>query len=79
MFASANYPDVIMRRAVTINGKEEYGPEGIFLNLKPLIEKNAPNLQKRMNEHPAIESAITAIDGNIYALPYYVRTSIQNP
>lgn len=79
MFASGDYPDVIMRRAVTIREEEKYGSEGTFINLKPLIEKYAPNLQKRMNEHPEMESAMTAMDGNIYGLPAYVRTSTQSP
>lgn len=78
-FATGNYPDVFMRSAVTIREEEKYGPEGVFIDLKPYIDDYAPNLKKRMAEHPEIESAITAMDGNIYGLPAYIRTSTQNP
>ena len=76
--ASGEYPDVIMRE-ISINDEETYGPQGVFQNLKPLIEQYAPNLTKRLQEHPDMKAAITAIDGNIYALPYYMQTSTLNP
>lgn len=76
--ASGEYPDVFLRGDVT-KDEDVYGPQGIFMNLKPLIDKYAPNLKKRMEEDRNIKAAITAIDGNIYALPYYVNTSTRNP
>ena len=76
--ASGEYPDVIMREA-TINDEDTYGPQGVFINLKPLIEQYAPNLTKRLEEHPDMKAAITAMDGNIYGLPYYMQTSTMNP
>lgn len=76
--ASGEYPDVIMRQ-VTINDEDTYGPQGVFINLKPLIEEYAPNLTKRLEEHTDMKAAITAMDGNIYGLPYYQQTSTLNP
>ena len=76
--ASGEYPDVFMR-SMTINDEEKYGSQGIFIDLTPLIESYAPNLKKRMEEHPDIKSAITSLNGSIYGLPSYIRTSTQNP
>lgn len=76
--ASGEYPDVFLRD-MSITDEEKYGSQGIFIDLTPLIEKYAPNLQKRMEEHPDIKSAITSLNGKIYGLPAYIRTSTQNP
>ena len=46
-----------------------YGTQGLLAPLNPLIEANAPNLQKLLREQPAIAQSITTPDGNIYALP----------
>lgn len=76
--ASGEYPDVFFR-SISVNDEEVYGKQGTFINLKPLIDKYAPNLKKRMEENKELKAAITATDGNIYALPYYVQTSTLNP
>lgn len=75
---SGDYPDVFLRE-MSSNDEETYGPQGIFLNLKPLIDSYAPNLKKRMAEKPQIKAGMTAIDGNIYGLPYFFQTSTGNP
>lgn len=76
--AGGEYPDVFLRD-MSISDEETYGKQGIFINLQPLIDDYAPNLKKRLEEHPEMESAITALDGNIYGLPAYIRTSTMNP
>lgn len=43
--------------------------EGIAMPLNELIENYMPNLKKVLEENPAIRTAITAPDGNIYAFP----------
>lgn len=45
---------------------EVYGSQGAFLDLKPLIEEHAPNIQKFMDENPDYEKLITSADGKIY-------------
>ncbi len=73
------YPDVFLRGS-EITDEDMYGPEGLFLNLKPYIASFAPNLTKRMEENSGIRAAITSsVDGGIYGTPYYMKTSMQNP
>ena len=72
------YPDVFLRD-MGINDEEKYGAQGIFIDLTSLIDDYAPNLKKRMEEYPDIKSAITSLNGSIYGLPNYIRTSTQNP
>ncbi|WP_219640490.1 extracellular solute-binding protein [Cohnella sp. CFH 77786] len=54
---------------VTLSQAEVYGSQGLFLNLKDLIEKNAPNIKKFIDANPDYKKMITASDGNIYGLP----------
>lgn len=50
-----------------------YGAQGALLDLKPLIEEKAPNLQKYIEENPDYAAMITASDGSIYGL------GVENP
>lgn len=50
-----------------------YGAQGAFLDLKPLIEEKAPNVQKYIDEHPEYAELITSADGKIYGL------GVENP
>lgn len=63
MFASGDYPDMILRSDVDI---EEYGvTQGILLPLDDLIPKYMPNYYSRLNMNDA-NASIPASDGKTY-------------
>jgi len=77
--AAHNLPDVIigagssgLSNAVLI----EHGSQGTFIPLQDLIADYAPNLYALLEANPHIREAITAPDGNIYALPT-INESVQ--
>ncbi|WP_020576573.1 extracellular solute-binding protein [Actinopolymorpha alba] len=45
-----------------------YGPQGAFVDLKPLIEQNAPHIKKYIADNPDYEGLISTPDGKIYGL-----------
>lgn len=47
----------------------ELAQDGLIMPLNDLIENYMPNLKKVLDENPAVKTAITAPDGNIYAFP----------
>jgi len=68
MFASGNIPDLLFNAT----SDEDYVIyDGLFENLKPLIEEYAPNIQRMFKEHPEIEYLATMLSGEIYAIPSY--------
>ena len=69
MWASNDYPDVFVRAMLSNAEIVKYGGMGVLAPLEELIPVYAPNLQKLIDEDPAILSRITAPDGHIYALP----------
>lgn len=69
VLASEDYPDVIMGLNISPAQQMIYGSQGAFLPLNDLIEKQGTNTKKMFQDNPEIQSAITALDGNIYALP----------
>lgn len=69
VLASEDYPDVIMGLNISPAQQMIYGSQGAFLPLNDLIEKQGTNTKKMFRDNPKIQSAITALDGNIYALP----------
>ncbi len=48
----------------------KYGSEGAFLPLNDLIREYAPHIQAFLDENPETRRYITAMDGNIYYIPY---------
>lgn len=69
LLASGDYPEVFLKGDLTKDEQLLYGQQGILLPLNDLIDKYAPNIKKAFEEIPYLKSAITAPDGNIYALP----------
>lgn len=69
MWASNDYPDIFVRALLKNEEIVKYGNMGILAPLEDMIAEYAPNLQKLIDEDPAILSRITAPDGHIYALP----------
>src|SRR5699024_2406165 len=68
--SSGDYPDVILEMGVTPTQQMIYGKQGVFLALNDLIEEYGEETKKMFETLPEIEEAITAPDGNIYALPH---------
>lgn len=69
MWASNVYPDIFVRAWLSNSEIVKYGDMGILAPLEEYIPEYAPNLQKLIDENPAILSRITAPDGHIYAFP----------
>ncbi|EHB68323.1 extracellular solute-binding protein family 1 [Paenibacillus lactis 154] len=69
MLASGDYPALIMNAGISKADQIKYGMQGAFIPLNDLIEQHAPNIKKAMEEIPYLAPAMTAPDGNIYALP----------
>lgn len=65
-------PDVLITTALTPELVLEYGSKGLFIPINEYVEKEGTNYQK-MDEadQEVIEKAMTAADGNMYALPNY--------
>ena len=62
-------PDFYYGMNVSTSRIWELALEGIAMPLNDLIENYMPNLKKVLEENPALKTAITAPDGNIYAFP----------
>ncbi|MGG4032086.1 ABC transporter substrate-binding protein [Paenibacillus cisolokensis] len=69
LLASGDYPEVFLEGKLSYNDVLTYGKQGVFLPLNDLIEQYAPNIKAMMEKKPYFKDAITAPDGNIYALP----------
>lgn len=68
-FGGGNLPDVIMGFGVTNAQQMIFGSQGIIIPLNELIEKYGVETKRMFQENLQIEEAVTAPDGNIYALP----------
>ncbi|RTE10871.1 extracellular solute-binding protein [Paenibacillus whitsoniae] len=67
LIATNNVPDFSL---VNETDALKAGPDKVFLNLKPYIDKGLmPNVKKLMSEIPDIAAVTTAGDGGIYSLP----------
>lgn len=62
---SGDLPDAVMTKLSQTN---VYGPEGVFVDLAPYIEKYAPNLQKYIDDNADYKALVTDADGHIYGL-----------
>lgn len=62
---SGDLPDAVMTKLAQTN---VYGPQGVFADLAPYIEKYAPNLQKYIDDNPDYKALVTDKDGHIYGL-----------
>ncbi|WNQ10522.1 extracellular solute-binding protein [Paenibacillus aurantius] len=71
LLASGDYPEVFLHGKFTTSDLQNYGKQGVFLPLNDLLAKYAPNITKQMEDKPYFKDAITAPDGNIYALPIF--------
>lgn len=63
--ASGTLPDGTMLRLAQA---KVYGAQGAFVDLRPYIEKYAPNIQAYLDANPDYERLISSDDGAIYAM-----------
>ncbi len=48
-----------------------YGAAGAFVAINQMVDEGKmPNIQAYFEENPAVKSAVTAYDGNVYYMPY---------
>lgn len=69
LFASGDYPDVLLSANITKEEQMLYGEQGVLLPLNKLIDDYSVEFKKQLKDIDWLEAAITAPDGNIYALP----------
>ena len=62
-------PDALFKAALTPNEQQLFYAAGRLIDLKPLLEENAPNLWALLQEHPDWMEAISLPTGEIVALP----------
>ncbi|GGG08189.1 extracellular solute-binding protein [Paenibacillus abyssi] len=70
IMASGDYPSVFLSGDFTQAEQIDYGSQGILIPLNDLIEEYGVEIKRAMEEDPGLRDAITAPDGNIYALPH---------
>lgn len=68
MFASGSIPDLLFSAT---SDADYVIYNGLFEDLKPLIDDYAPNIQKMFAEHPEIRTLATQLNGQIYSIPSY--------
>lgn len=68
MFASGEIPDILVC-ATADSDYVQYN--GLFEDLKPLIEQYAPNLQQFFKDKPEAEALATTMEGKIFGTPKY--------
>ena len=78
MFANGTLPDVLFKAELTTREQIEYAQSGALIDLKPLLEQNAPNVWALLQAHPDWLAAITLPDGKIVALPAINELASQN-
>ncbi len=70
--AGDTLPDIILKGSISNADANNWGSEGILVNLAPYLEENAPNFFALMNEYPTIKQAVTNANGEIFGLPQVV-------
>ncbi|MEX1028907.1 MAG: extracellular solute-binding protein [Paenibacillaceae bacterium] len=70
LMASGDYPAVFLSGDFTQGEQIEYGEQDVLLPLNDLIEEYGSEIKKAFQDDPELKSAVTAPDGNIYALPH---------
>lgn len=78
MFATGELPDVLFKASLTSEELIRYTDSGQLIDLKPLLEENAPHLWALLTENPDWMEAITLPNGKIGALPAIHSASTQD-
>ncbi len=67
--AGRDYPDAFFGpRSLTQEEVQQFGADGVLIELGPLLDAHAPNINKIREEYPDYDSFITSADGKIYQL-----------
>jgi putative aldouronate transport system substrate-binding protein len=69
LFASGDYPSVLIDVNPAPSQQALYGNQGIFVPLQDYVDDWMPNVQKMFRDYPSIRPTITMPDGSIYGLP----------
>lgn len=69
LIATNSIPDLT---SASPTDARRYGPDGVFLNMKSLVQK-APSIQKLFSEFPDAKVLGSAQDGGIYSIPAVQR------
>ncbi|MEX1028904.1 MAG: ABC transporter substrate-binding protein [Paenibacillaceae bacterium] len=69
LFASGDYPPVILNGNLTPDEQVRYGQRGMLRPLNGLIDRYGDRIKEIFRQKPDLQKALTASDGNIYALP----------
>jgi putative aldouronate transport system substrate-binding protein len=69
IMASGDYPAVFLSGNFSQTEQIDFGQQGVLLPLNDLIEQYGNEIKRAFDEDPDLKTAITAPDGNIYALP----------
>ena len=62
-------PDVLFKAELNTDEIRDMYEAGVLIDLKPYLEKYAPDLWQLLEDHPDIRESITMPDGAIPALP----------
>lgn len=72
LLAGGDVPDLIIGPNAITDADYAQFP-GLFEDLTPLLDTNAPNIKKMFEEKPETKAISTQLDGKIYGLPKYQR------
>ncbi|GKX31465.1 ABC transporter substrate-binding protein [Vallitalea longa] len=67
MLSTNELTDIVVNSATSLTELNQYGEQGYFLPLNEYLDY-MPNFKARLEEYPEWKAAITAPDGNIYAI-----------
>lgn len=73
MLNTGDIPDAFIKAGLVETDLLKYGQQGTFIAMNKLIEENAPNFKKILDDtknYAEVKKDITMSDGNIYSLPY---------
>ena len=70
MFASGEFPDLLMGVGASANQITNAVDGGYFVELEPLLEQYAPTWYQLMQANPLVYNSSLATDGKLYSLPY---------
>jgi len=72
LIATDSIPDIFSNLSAA--EARQYGPDGLFLNFKPYMDKGLmPNVAKWYEKYPDAAVLSTAPDGGIYAIPVFAE------
>lgn len=70
LLAGNDLPDIILKDNIDINTQANYGAQGLFVKLNPLLDKYGPNVKKVFDKYPDVRKGLSMPDGSIYSLGY---------